>query len=145
MHEPLAQLLERTYSAAERAVIYRLIRGSRQVRHFAADPIPQETLQRILEAALEAPFMGAMPPWQLILITSPALRARVTAAVEEGHARDALTRPMGYGHEPSEAVSRDCLAEARCIWPSPTIAAMVSLWGLTEARNPRRSSMASAG
>ena len=40
MHEPLAQLLERTYSAAECEVIYRLIRGCGQVRHFAADPIP---------------------------------------------------------------------------------------------------------
>src|SRR5262245_62610266 len=42
MHEPLAQLLEWTYSAAEREVIYRLIRGCGQVRHFAADPIPME-------------------------------------------------------------------------------------------------------
>jgi hypothetical protein len=44
MHEPLAQLLARTYSAAEREVIYRLIRGGGQVQHFAADPIPRETL-----------------------------------------------------------------------------------------------------
>ena len=58
MHEPLAQLLERTFSAAEREVIYRLIRGCWQIRHFAADPIPMETLQRILDAALDAPFVG---------------------------------------------------------------------------------------
>jgi 5,6-dimethylbenzimidazole synthase len=63
MHEPLAQLLERTFSAAEREVIYRLIRGGGQARHFAADPIPQETRRRILDAALEAPFVGEMPPW----------------------------------------------------------------------------------
>jgi 5,6-dimethylbenzimidazole synthase len=85
MHEPLAQLLERTYSAAEREVIYRLIRGCGRVRHFAADPIPMETLQRILDAALDAPFVGEMPPWHIILVTSPALRAHIMAAVEEGH------------------------------------------------------------
>ena len=62
MHEPLAQLLERTFSAAERDVIYRLIRGCWQIRHFAADPIPMETLQRILDAALDAPFVGDKTP-----------------------------------------------------------------------------------
>ena len=44
MHEPLARLLERTYSAAEREVIYRLIRGCWQCQHFAADPIPTRLL-----------------------------------------------------------------------------------------------------
>jgi 5,6-dimethylbenzimidazole synthase len=112
MHEPLAKLLERTYSAAEREVIYRLIRGGGQVRHFAADPIPMETLQRILDAALDAPFVGEMPLWHLILVTSPALRARITAAVEEGHESDASTRPNERGQGISGALTRDHLADA---------------------------------
>jgi hypothetical protein len=57
---PLAQLLGRAYSAAEREVIYRPICVGGQVRHFAADPIPRETLQRILDVALDAPFVGRM-------------------------------------------------------------------------------------
>ena len=112
MHEPLAQLLERTYSAAEREVIYRLIRGGGQVRHFAADPIPMETLQRILDAALDAPFVGGMPPWQLILVTSPALRARITAAVGEGRGRDASPRPDDRGQARCLTLTRARLAEA---------------------------------
>jgi 5,6-dimethylbenzimidazole synthase len=111
MHGPLAQLLERTYSAAEREVISRLIGGG-QVRHFAADPIPRETLRRILDAALDAPFIGEMPPWQIILVTSPVLRAHITAAVEGGHERDASTRPDDRGHGPSGALTRERLAEA---------------------------------
>ena len=112
MHEPLAQLLERTYSAAEREVIYRLIRGGGQVRHFAADPIPMETLQRILDAALDAPFVGGMPPWHLILVTSPALRARITAAVGEGRGRDASPCPDDRGQARSITLTRARLAEA---------------------------------
>jgi nicotinate-nucleotide--dimethylbenzimidazole phosphoribosyltransferase len=112
MHEPLAQLLARTYSAAEREVIYRLIRGGGQVRHFAADPIPRETLQRILDAALDAPFMGEIPPWQLILVTSPALRATITAAVEEDSEQDASTRPDDHDLDLSGALTRERLAEA---------------------------------
>ncbi len=112
MHEPLAQLLERTYSAAEREVIYRLIRKCGQVRHFAADPTPMETLQRILDAALDAPFVGDMPPWHIIRVTSPALRATITAAVEEGNESDASTRPDGRGHGLSGALTRERVAEA---------------------------------
>ena len=77
MREPLAQLLERTFSTTEREVIYRLIRGCGQVRHFATDPIPRESLQRILHAVLDAPFVRDMPPWQIIPVTSPALRAHI--------------------------------------------------------------------
>jgi 5,6-dimethylbenzimidazole synthase len=110
MHEPLARLLQRTYSTAEREVIYRLLRGGGQVRHFAADPIPTETLQRILDAALDAPFVGGMAPWHLIVVTSPAVRTRIAAAVAEGHARDASPHPGGRSAARSSARKR--LAEA---------------------------------
>jgi 5,6-dimethylbenzimidazole synthase len=104
MREPLAQLLERTFSAAEREVIYRVIR--------ATDPIPRETLQRILDAALDAPFVRDMPPWHIILVTSPALRANITAAVEEGRERDASTRPDDRGQASFGTLTREHLAEA---------------------------------
>jgi 5,6-dimethylbenzimidazole synthase len=110
MHEPLARLLERTYSTAEREVIYRLLRGGGQVRHFAADPIPTETLQRILNATLDAPFLGGMLPWHLIVVTSPAVRARITAAVGEDRWADASLRPDGRGRAQFNA--RERLAEA---------------------------------
>jgi len=112
MHEPLAQLLERTFSAAERDVIYRLIRGCWQIRHFAADPIPMETLQRILDAALDAPFVGDRTPWHIILVTSPALRAHIMAAVEEGYESDASTRPDERGQGVSGALTRERMTEA---------------------------------
>jgi 5,6-dimethylbenzimidazole synthase len=112
MHEPLAQLLERTFSATEREVIYRLIRGCGQVRHFATDPIPMETLQRILDAALDAPFVGEVPPWNIIVVTSLALRAHITAAVEDGHERDALTRPDNRGQARSRVLPCERPAEA---------------------------------
>jgi hypothetical protein len=76
MHEPLAQLLERTYSAAEREVIYRLIRGCGRVQHFAADPIPMETAAcaeglgvewiRLLDAGAVARLLALPPRVQLI-------------------------------------------------------------------------------
>jgi 5,6-dimethylbenzimidazole synthase len=112
MREPFAQLLERTFSAAEREVIHRLLRSRGQVRRFAPDPIPVETLQRIIDAAMGAPFVGDMPPWRLILVTSPVRRAMISAAVAEDGGRDASTRPVGRAPGRSGARTRARLAEA---------------------------------
>jgi 5,6-dimethylbenzimidazole synthase len=83
MTERFVDLMDRTFSATEREVIYRLIRSRRDIRQFAPDPIPPETLLRILEAAHHAPSVGFMQPWNFILITSPRLRAHIKALFEE--------------------------------------------------------------
>jgi 5,6-dimethylbenzimidazole synthase len=83
MTERFADLMDRTFSAAEREVIYRLIRSRRDIRQFAPDPIPPETLLRILEAAHHAPSVGFMQPWNFVLITSSRLRTQIKALFEE--------------------------------------------------------------
>jgi 5,6-dimethylbenzimidazole synthase len=112
MREPLAQLLERTFSTAERQVVYRLMRGCGQVRHFTADPIPRETLQRILDTTLDAPFVGALPPWNIILVIPPALRANIMAAVEEDGEGGAAPSPDHGGQGLARARTRERVAEA---------------------------------
>jgi nitroreductase len=52
------------------------------------------------------------PPWHLILVTSPALRAHITAALEQGHESDASTRPDEHGQGVSGALTRECLTDA---------------------------------
>jgi 5,6-dimethylbenzimidazole synthase len=83
MTERFVDLMDRTFSATEREVIYRLIRSRRDVRQFAPDPIPPETLLRILEAAHHAPSVGFMQPWNFVLISSPQLRMQIKALFEE--------------------------------------------------------------
>jgi 5,6-dimethylbenzimidazole synthase len=83
MTERFVDLMDRTFSAVEREVIYRLIRSRRDIRQFASDPIPREVLRRILEAAHHAPSVGFMQPWNFVLITSPRLRAQIKALFEE--------------------------------------------------------------
>lgn len=93
MPERLMELMEQTFSAAEREVIYRLIRSRRDIRQFAPDPIPPQALQRILEAAHHAPSVGFMQPWNFILITSSPLRARIKALFQEVNAHEAEDVP----------------------------------------------------
>jgi 5,6-dimethylbenzimidazole synthase len=89
MQEPITQLIERTVSSAERTVIYRLIRSPQHVRHFASDPIPTDTLQRILDAAWYGSSVGGQAPGQVIPITSPALRTQITSVVHASNAGEA--------------------------------------------------------
>jgi 5,6-dimethylbenzimidazole synthase len=89
MQEPFAQLIERTFSAADREVIYRLMRSRRDIRQFAPDPIPTDALWRVLNAAHQAPSVGFMQPWNFILITSPHIRAQIKALFEEINAGEA--------------------------------------------------------
>jgi 5,6-dimethylbenzimidazole synthase len=83
MAERFGDVMERDFSTTEREVIYRLIRSRRDIRQFAPDPIPPQTLWRILEAAHHAPSVGFMQPWNFILISSPRLRAGIKALFEE--------------------------------------------------------------
>jgi 5,6-dimethylbenzimidazole synthase len=62
MTERFADLIDRTFSATEREIIYRLIRSRRDIRQFAPDPIPPETLLRILEAAHHGPSVASCNP-----------------------------------------------------------------------------------
>jgi len=93
MEEPFAHLSERSFSDADRDVVYRLIRIRRDVRQFAPDPIPTDALLRILSAAHFAPSVGFMQPWNFILITSPHLRAQIKALFEEINAGEAHQIP----------------------------------------------------
>ncbi len=75
------------YSDADREAVYRVIRERRDMRHFNSAAIPDEILQRVLQAAHQAPSVGLMQPWRFIRITDSALRERIHALVDaERHA-----------------------------------------------------------
>ncbi|MDP9411422.1 MAG: 5,6-dimethylbenzimidazole synthase [Actinomycetota bacterium] len=57
--------------------VYAAIFGRRDIRAFRPDPIPDETLARILTAAHHAPSVGFMQPWDFILIRDKETRRRV--------------------------------------------------------------------
>ena len=75
------------FSTAERAAVYRAIHTRRDVRsQFRPDPIAEDVLRRLLEAAHHAPSVGFMQPWNFVVITDAAVKAQVQAAF--GRAND---------------------------------------------------------
>jgi 5,6-dimethylbenzimidazole synthase len=62
----------------ERRAVYRAIRERRDVRRgFLPEPIPDEQLHRLLEAAHNAPSVGLMQPWRFIVVRDLAVRRKI--------------------------------------------------------------------
>lgn len=77
------------FPATERAAVYRVIAERRDIRRFRPDPVPEEPLRRILEAAHSAPSVGMMQPWRLIVIRDMATRLAVRNLAQAERLRQA--------------------------------------------------------
>ena len=49
------------------------LRARRNVRQFTEQPVPEEALDRILEAGRRAPSAGNWQPWNFVVVTDRAL------------------------------------------------------------------------
>jgi 5,6-dimethylbenzimidazole synthase len=66
------------FDESARLGVYRAIRERRDVRRgFLPEPLPDEVLYRLLEAAHHAPSVGLMQPWRFILVRDIAIRQAV--------------------------------------------------------------------
>ena len=66
------------FSDEERRAVYRAIYERRDVRgQFLPDPVPDDVLGRVLDAAHHAPSVGFMQPWDFIVIRDLTVRQRV--------------------------------------------------------------------
>lgn len=55
--------------------------GRRSVRAFRPDPVPRALIERVLEAARWAPSPHGTMPWRFVVLTTPAAKARLAAAM----------------------------------------------------------------
>jgi 5,6-dimethylbenzimidazole synthase len=62
------------FDAAFRDQLRELILWRRDVRHFRRDPLPANTLERLLELASLAPSVGLSQPWRFVLVDDPGRR-----------------------------------------------------------------------
>lgn len=71
--------------------VYRAIYARRDIRsQFKSDPIPEDTLARILKAAHHAPSVGFMQPWDFIVIRSVEIRKRIKEAFHQANQEAAM-------------------------------------------------------
>jgi 5,6-dimethylbenzimidazole synthase len=79
------------FEDAERRGVYRAIYERRDVRsHFTPEPVSDELLGRLLDAAHHAPSVGMMQPWEFIVIRDATVRRRIHEAFNR--ARESASR-----------------------------------------------------
>lgn len=66
------------FDEIERQAVYRAIRERRDVRRgYLPEPIPEDLLDRLLQAAHDAPSVGLMQPWRFIVVRDIGVRQEV--------------------------------------------------------------------
>lgn len=66
------------FSEEERRGLYRAIYDRRDVRsHFTSEPIADDVLARLLDAAHHAPSVGFMQPWNFVIIQTEQVRQSI--------------------------------------------------------------------
>ncbi|WP_242614677.1 5,6-dimethylbenzimidazole synthase, partial [Actinomadura roseirufa] len=82
------------WNDAEREAVYRVISERRDMRDgFLPDPVDDEVLTRVLEAAHRAPSVGLTQPWDFLIIRDRAKRERIRALAARQRASYAATLP----------------------------------------------------
>jgi nicotinate-nucleotide--dimethylbenzimidazole phosphoribosyltransferase len=77
------------FPQAAREAVYAVIAQRRDVRRFRPDPVPDEVLTRVLSAAHQAPSVGLMQPWRLVVIRSETTRSAVRLLAQRERLRQA--------------------------------------------------------
>lgn len=88
------------------AAVDAAISSRRSIRAFRPDPVPRETVERILEVASRAPSGTNVQPWKVTVLTGAAkarLSARIRAAYDDPAER--ARHAEEYAYYPAEWVS----------------------------------------
>ena len=76
-------LINSTSQISESEVLMKIIRERRSIRVFKPDPVPDEYIQKILEAGRWAPSGANGQPWELIVVKDPEKREKLAELLQE--------------------------------------------------------------
>lgn len=86
------------FTDAERDAFYRVLAARRDMRHFSAGAtIDAAVLQRVLQAAHDAPSVGLMQSWRFVRVLDASLRTRIGELVDAERA--ATAEALGERHD----------------------------------------------
>lgn len=77
------------FSAEVQEALSVIIGARRDIRRYRPDPVPTETLDRVLVAGHRAPSVGHSQPWRFIVVTNPQTRERAARMADEQRLRQA--------------------------------------------------------
>jgi F420 biosynthesis protein FbiB-like protein len=63
---------------------FEVVHTQRSIRKFRPDPVPDEALWKVIDAAIRAPSGGNTQPWAFLIVRDEAQRKTIADAVREG-------------------------------------------------------------
>jgi len=112
------------FSDEQRHGVYRAIYERRDIRsRFVSDPLPDDVLSRILDAAHHAPSVGLMQPWEFIVIGDAGVRRGVREAFDTAN-RSAADAYSGERRDLYDRLKLEAIVESAvnvCVTCDPTI------------------------
>lgn len=83
------------------AAVLAALEGRRSIRAFLPDPVPPETIRRILSAAARAPSGSNTQPWQVHVVTGAA-KASLEAELLDAHQAGGAGHVAEYAYYPEK-------------------------------------------
>lgn len=99
-----------------------VVRGRRSVRRFLPDPLPDEIVERVLEAGLWAPSPHGTQPWRFAVLRSRPARERLADAMAESWRHN-----LAMDGEPEEVIQGRLAGSRRRLLEAPVLI-LVSLY-----------------
>ncbi len=70
--------------------ILEIIKGRRSIRNFKTENLPEQAVEKLVEAARWAPSAGNIQPWKFIIVRKPEIKKRLAkAALEQAFVEEA--------------------------------------------------------
>ena len=87
--------------------LFEAIYSQRAIRHLKPDPVPEELIRKLIEAATKAPSGGNSQPWKFLVIRDPSTKATISGyylrAWEAAYGSQATSPPSIQAHVRSSA------------------------------------------
>lgn len=99
-----------------------VVRGRRSVRRFLPDPLPDGSIERVLEAGLWAPSPHGTQPWRFAVLRSRATRQRLADAMAASWRHN-----LAMDGEPEEVIQGRLTGSRRRLLEAPALI-LVSLY-----------------
>ena len=93
--------------------LYTAMSTQRAVRRLRPDPIPEEVLERLIQAAAWAPSGGNLQPWRVVVVVDPQIKQRladVYRPVWEGYSTGVADRAGKMSDVERDALNRTIVA-----------------------------------
>ena len=91
-------------------LLFEAIHTQRAIRHFSSDPVPDEAIDTLLQAAIRAPSGTNQQPWYFMVIRDPDTKRRIGQVYREAYMARAGTMPAGQPGSFGTQMGRDLAA-----------------------------------